>query len=346
MHVYINDNFSKFILLKAMVDSKIAIYRLTALWAFAECGIGGVLHAFKLPITGLVVGGIAITILSIIRALSGSDFRKNILQALAVVIVIKATITPHAGITAYLAVAFQGISAVIFYSLIPSFKIGTILHCMVSMIESALQKVLVLLVLYGETLLKAIDKLGSWVSSMLDVPVDTISMSLISGYTVFFALWGLFIAWMAIRLTKVIQSVLNKERYTIEISKSSETLMGARRRKRKGWLILLLILVALLIYSFFIEQEANGWILLFRVIVVMIVFYKVIGPLLARALASFIKKYRASNTSYMQYVLDALPYTGVIAKKAWKENNHRPFLGKIRHFMIDVIMYQLYFIPK
>lgn len=329
-----------------MVDSKIAIYRLTALWAFAECGIGGVLHAFKIPITGLVVGGIAITILSIIRSLSGSDFRKNILQALAVVIVIKATITPYAGITAYLAVAFQGISAVIFYTLIPSFKIGTIFHCTVSMIESALQKVLVLLILYGETLLKAVDKLGSWVSNMLNIPVDKISLSLISGYTIFFAVWGLLIAWMAIRLSSVIQSMLNKQRYTVEISKSPDSLMSTGQRRKKGWVILILILVALMVYSFFIGQEENGWILLFRVIVVMIVVYKVIGPLLAKVLASFIKKYRSSNTGYIQYVLDALPYTGAIVKKAWKENQHRPLLGKIRHFMIDVIMYQLYFIPK
>jgi c-di-AMP phosphodiesterase-like protein len=140
--------------------------------------------------------------------------------------------------------------------------------------------------------------------------------------------------------------MLNKERYTIEISKSSESLMSARPRKRKGWYLLILILIALMVYSFFIEQEANGWILLVRVIVVMIVFYKVIGPLLAKVLASFIKKYRSSNTSYIQYVLDALPYTGAITKKAWKENHHRPFIGKIRHFIIDVIMYQLYFIPK
>jgi hypothetical protein len=329
-----------------MVDSKIAIYRLTALWAFAECGIGGVLHAFKLPVTGLVVGGIAITILTIIRALSGPDFRQNILKALAVVIVIKATITPHAGITAYLAVAFQGLSAILFYSLIPSFNVGTILHCMISMIESALQKVIVLLILYGETLLRAVDQLGSWIGKMFQLPVEQVSLSIIGGYAAVFCVWGIMVGWMAIRLTTTIQSFVYKDRYTIEVRRSSEVLARKSKKKQAAWYSMIIILIILLIYSFFVNNESSGWILLIRVVAVMIIFYKVIGPLLAKVLATFIKRYRSQNASYIQYVLDALPYTSTIAKRAWKENKHRPLPGRIRHFIIDVIMYQLYFIPK
>ncbi len=329
-----------------MVDSKIAIYRLTALWAFVECGLGGILHAFKLPITGLLVGGIAIAIISVIKALSGSDFRGNILKALSVVIIIKATITPHAGITAYLAVAFQGISAVIFYSIIPSFKIATILHCMISMVESALQKVLVLLILYGETLLRAIDQLGKWVSSFLDVPVNQISYSIIGAYAIGFAIWGVLIGWMAIRLTTIIQSQLHRERYTVKISKSTGPLMTTSSRRKYGMYFIFLILAALFIYSFFMENRDNGWLLIVRVIVILILFYKIIGPLLAYLLSRFIRKYRSGNTGYLDYVLDALPYSGSIARKAWKENKERPFFMRIRQFMIDVIMYQLYFIPE
>ena len=329
-----------------MVDSKIAIYRLTALWAFVECGLGGILHAFKLPITGLVVGGIAITIISTIRALSGNDFRGNILKALAVVIVIKATLTPHAGITAYLAVAFQGICAVTIYSIIPSFKVSTMLHCMISMIESALQKVLVLLILYGETLLRAIDQLGRWVSSLIDVPVNQISYSVISGYALGFAVWGLLIGWMAIRLTSIIQSQLHTEKYTVRITKSPDALMDSSSKRKTGMYVIFFLLAALFIFSFFIESKDDGWLLIVRVLVILFLFYKVIGPLLANLLSRFIKKYRSGNSGYLDYVLDAIPYSGSIARKAWNENKDQPFLKRIRQFMIDVIMYQLYFIPE
>ena len=329
-----------------MVDSKIAIYRLTALWAFVECGLGGILHAFKLPITGLVVGGIAITIISVIRSLSGPDFRGNILKALSVVIVIKATITPHAGITAYMAVAFQGLCAVIIYSIIPSFKVSTILHSMISMVESAIQKVLVLLILYGETLLRAIDQLGRWVGNILDVPVNQISYSIIGAYAVGFAIWGLMVGWIAIRLTSSIHSQLHNARYAVKIGRSTSTIMGASPRKKAGYFLIFTLMAALFIFSFFIEKSNEGWMLILRVIVILILFYKIIGPLLANLLSRFIKKYRSGNSGYINYVLDALPYSGSIARKAWAENKNWPFLKRINQFMIDVVMYQLYFIPE
>ena len=44
----------------------LAIQRLTALWAFAESGLGGMLHALQLPFTGLIVGGLSVIIITLI----------------------------------------------------------------------------------------------------------------------------------------------------------------------------------------------------------------------------------------------------------------------------------------
>ena len=50
----------KFTLQNLSVQEKnIALQRLTAVWAFVECGIGGLMHSLKFPFTGLVVGGFA-----------------------------------------------------------------------------------------------------------------------------------------------------------------------------------------------------------------------------------------------------------------------------------------------
>jgi len=32
-----------------------SIYKLTALWAFAECSLGGLMHLFKVPFTGFLL---------------------------------------------------------------------------------------------------------------------------------------------------------------------------------------------------------------------------------------------------------------------------------------------------
>ena len=93
-------------------------------------------------------------------------------------------------------------------------------------------------------------------------------------------------------------------------------------------------------------DKDNGWILLIRVVAILILFYKVIGPLLANVLSRFINRYRSKNFHYISFVLDALPYTGTIAKRAWKENLHQPVFKRIPSFLKDVVMYQLYFIPE
>ena len=43
-----------------------AIQRLTALWAFTESGLGGIMHALQIPFTGLLVGGMAVIMISLI----------------------------------------------------------------------------------------------------------------------------------------------------------------------------------------------------------------------------------------------------------------------------------------
>ncbi|NJO01983.1 MAG: hypothetical protein HC880_10065 [Bacteroidia bacterium] len=45
-------------------QERLAIERLTALWALNEAGLGGLMHAVRTPFTGVVVGGLAIMLIS------------------------------------------------------------------------------------------------------------------------------------------------------------------------------------------------------------------------------------------------------------------------------------------
>ena len=42
------------------------MWRITALWGFSEATLGGILHAFKIPFTGLFVGSAAVIFISLI----------------------------------------------------------------------------------------------------------------------------------------------------------------------------------------------------------------------------------------------------------------------------------------
>jgi hypothetical protein len=64
---------------------------LTALWAFVEAGLGGFLHALHLPFTGIVLGGFAVLIISLLAMCYDKPFAK-IVQATLIVLAIKAAV--------------------------------------------------------------------------------------------------------------------------------------------------------------------------------------------------------------------------------------------------------------
>ena len=91
------------------------ITRLTALWALSEAGLGGVLHAIQFPFTGLLVGGFAIVLISLIAYFSDHKW-DTIFRSLLVVLIIKLAVSPHSPPTSYLAVSFQAFMAALIFN--------------------------------------------------------------------------------------------------------------------------------------------------------------------------------------------------------------------------------------
>ncbi|MEO5572384.1 MAG: hypothetical protein ABIT08_02485, partial [Bacteroidia bacterium] len=81
--------------------------RITALWAFSEALLGGILHALQVPFAGLVLSAFAVICIS---ALAVSDYhRGKILKATLLVVIVKALLSPHTPVAAYFAVFLQGL---------------------------------------------------------------------------------------------------------------------------------------------------------------------------------------------------------------------------------------------
>ncbi|MEM1126199.1 MAG: hypothetical protein AAGI71_06060 [Bacteroidota bacterium] len=135
--------------------------RITALWALAEVGLGGALHAFRLPVTGLFVGGSAVVLLSLLAEAArreGRAVRRTLLSRTAVVLGVKAAASPHAPLGAYLAVGFQGGLAALVLPVLGR-RSGPLVLGAVALLESSLQRVLVLTLLFGTTFWEAVDAL-------------------------------------------------------------------------------------------------------------------------------------------------------------------------------------------
>ena len=87
-------------------EDRLSILKITALWAFSESAFGGILHALTIPFRGLFIASAAVLFISLIALFSKSS--KEILKATLIVILIKAVVSPHSPLTAYIAVSLQG----------------------------------------------------------------------------------------------------------------------------------------------------------------------------------------------------------------------------------------------
>ena len=106
-----------------------------------ECGLGGMLHAFKSPFTGLTVGSIAMVLITLICYYSESPW-KTMTKSLIIVLIIKMLVSPHSMISAYFAVSFQAILGSFLYKTFGVNYLTATLLAVVGLVESALQKVI------------------------------------------------------------------------------------------------------------------------------------------------------------------------------------------------------------
>src|SRR5688500_16642386 len=100
-------------------------YRLIAVWALAEGFMGGILHGLHLPVTGLVVGSIAVCCLALLSQVS--EYRSDILKATILVMAVKALLSPFSPPMAYFAVFSQGFLAAILFNTSSNFRLNCFL---------------------------------------------------------------------------------------------------------------------------------------------------------------------------------------------------------------------------
>lgn len=331
-----------------MQDHKLAIYRLTALWAFLECGLGGILHAAKLPVTGFVIGAFAIVILSLIAAIikrAGFSMREHLIPAVMIVVLVKAMVTPHAGIGAYLAVGFQGFVAFLLFSTALPLRLAAIILGVFSMVESALQKVLVLSALYGNSIWDAVDGLASWVTSKFGLlELSLTSFELVGTYTLVYAIWGMIVGWGSAILAYQVIDEKDVAVYQIDIMKSEES---KDKKKRNRWKLWIFVAILLAICSYFIITDSPNSIvyLLARVLLVLFLVFKVIGPIATKILHRFLQGKQTKYKDRLAEVLDLLPYMRQIITRAWKDTAELRGFERLWNFIKLTLLITLYHNP-
>ncbi|OUS03542.1 hypothetical protein A9Q86_01120 [Flavobacteriales bacterium 33_180_T64] len=330
-----------------MKNNKSIIDKLTALWALNESGLGGFLHVFNSPFTGLIVGGVAILLISLIAYYAENKWQ-SLLKALIIVLVIKMAVSPYSPFAAYISVSFQAVFGAFLFSKFSWKGVTLILLGMVTFLQSALQKLVVLTVIYGTDLWDAIDIYGAWIQSKINLLIDTSTTSvLIALYLFIYGFTGLL---AGIFIKSIIEIIANKKEVDFYLDLKGVALKDNKKKvsfKAKViWVWFITVTVIVLAFTIF-GDALFGWkkaiYILLRSFLILIFWYLVLGPLLLKMIRKYLNKKESQYKEDIANAMDLFPYFRQIISFTWKETKHLKGYTRFKYFMANSISNCIHF---
>lgn len=319
-------------------DNSSAIFRLTALWALCETGLGGFMHALHLPFTGFFVGAFAVIIICLIGWYSHFSF-KTLINATLMVVLAKALVSPQSPFPAYIAVGFQGVIGAIIFSVIPYFRFSCILIGLLAMIESAAQQLIITTLIFGKSFFTALDLFFNRIVGEIHLPKDTsFSMWVVGVYISLYALWGILIGFWASRLPSIITK--NETEILAKIAKNAPQLPASQpkknnRNRKFGTYIIMLLTLAMLIWWDGGNTHKAMYIII-RSLMVVLVLIMIVNPLVKWLITKL--AHRKSN-SQLQNIVATQPYLSSMLKPAYQLANEKyKGINKYKFFIIVMIV--------
>ncbi|WP_047550779.1 hypothetical protein [Psychroserpens sp. Hel_I_66] len=330
-----------------MKSNKSIIDKLTALWALNESGLGGFLHVFNTPFTGLIVGGVSILLISLIAFYAENKWQA-IIKALLIVLIIKMAVSPYSPFGAYVAVSFQALFGAFLFSNF-SWKGATLIILgIVTFLESALQKLLILTIVYGEGLWKAINMYGVWVQEKLNFISETSTSSvLVTTYLVVYGICGILAGLFIKSIINIISNKKETDFYIEPDSPGSEKKPRTTSFKSKIiWVWLITVAVIVLAFTFF-GGDLLGWkkgiYIMLRSFLILMLWYLIIGPLLLKLIRKYLNKKESQYKEDITNAMDLFPYFIQIISFTWQETKHLKGYTRFKYFIANSISNCIHF---
>lgn len=333
---------SKQMLLKQDAASKGNLYyRLVALWVISEGLVGGIIHGFHLPFSGIFLSGFAVVCICLIgycayagdekqaiySSKNGASLSRGVVfKATILVCIFKMMLSPQSPPTAYFAVLFQGIVGQLLFLNIKRFKVSCILLGFLALVESAIQRILVLVVLYGAGFWQSVNEFITKLTHQNEISNYTLFLAL--GYVILHGILGVLIGIWSARLIPKSQEAVQEEFLIAPLDVNTDFVAGPVRRKKwkmlKSFIFLAwLFLMVLFFQSLFkigkpILPTYKVLHVLLRSVLIFLTWYFLIVPLLLRYIKRqlLVQRQKASGDIARIFVL--LPTIENIFRESWR----------------------------
>ena len=301
-------------------NKEMIYYRLVALWVICEAMLGGIIHGLRIPVSGLVVGSCAVICISLIAWYQPK--KGAIIKATLIVAIFKMMLSPQAGVPAYIAVFFQGAMGELLFWNRRYFRVSCMLLSVMALLESGLQRILVLTIIYGNDLWLVVNNFFNQL--LRNQKPANASFWIVSIYVGIHGLVGLIIGWIAGLLPHKI--LLWKGSLGVYHSGETKLVLPNARRKRKRLkkIMLVIWLMLLLIFAQSYLGPGEAWLpsnivlkILVRSAIIVLGWIFLVGPLLKQVLHSWLKQKQGNWKKDIEPVVKLIPLTQQIVADSW-----------------------------
>lgn len=310
---------------EALAFDKQIYYRLIALWVLCEAMLGGMMHAVKIPFTGIVVSSAAVICISLIAYYV--PVKGAILKATIIVAIFKLMLSPHTPPTAYFAVFFQGLMGQILFFNLRFFRVSCIVLAVLALVESAIQRLIVVTVLYGDNFWKALNEFIRKTTG--ETAVTNYSLTLATGYVVIHAFIGLIVGVFAGSIVWQSQSwVILHEEYLIPHSDEEYGEIKPKAGKKKKRIKIFFIFIWIVLIILFLQSSLHigkpvvpsqlALQILLRSLLIILTWYFLLSPVLSLIIKKWLNRQQIKSQNDINQVILLLPFARYIFLKSWQ----------------------------
>ena len=298
-------------------------YRLVALWVVCEAFAGGIMHAFKIPFTGMFVSSLSVICLVLIAWYIPE--KNAIAKATIIVAIFKLMLSPHSPPTAYIAVFFQGMLTQFLFSNKNYFLIKAMALGLLSLVESALQRLLILLIVYGNNFWQAVD---GFLQKVFGHQSTSGIISWIAwGYIIIHAIVGIGVGFAAASLAKKTLLWQQADPELIPVSASIPLENTVKEKKVKWFIVITWGLLAILFFQSVIFPGGSVLAthivlqIIIRALLIMVGWIYILSPILLKALEKIFsgkKKFLKEPLMQVQKILPEIKQIFIYSLAATK----------------------------
>lgn len=305
--------------------------------------MGGVLHLFKIPLTGLVIGSAAVLFIVLISRFQ--EHRNEIIKATFVVMIVKAFMSPNTPVNAYFALFTQGLIGQFILNGKRYLTLRAGLFGLIVMLLSASQKIIVLTIIYGNNLWDSINIFSGVVIKQFGVDIDKYSdvdasFWLILIYITIHALGGMIIGLWSSGLLTRLEPYVNHEFGEKDFLESMEK--KEKKGKRNWWrkpgsVVIVVLSLTLYLISFYDPNLSNEiaykpLILILRSVIILAVWFYWIGPLAVKWIRNKLQNKRSELTDEVDLTLSLIPGIKNLISISWQQSNGAGIIFRLWDF--------------